>query len=594
MVTDYFSQEIGQPKTQNFYNEEVLKQVPNFENVLERARSTATGRIGKELGMSGIPGWITGGTMRMSPIDKLKTVFKTAEGPIGNIVSNVLDRPGTFASSGVPGAQIASSAGMIPGGWNLLRSFAPKLNLPEADIPFGDTTGFSEVMEPSTQEAKTISTLGNLAGMTAGVENPELIAKGFMGGVKGATAPVRGAVGGVNRFFSAKPFREKLTSLPIETGNEIAAVQSEYGLSPYIKGEGKIGKEIATRDLLTKEAKKIKQEYDSKVGLRKEALRSVSGEARQRMNTLKDEIRTSANELAYTGKEEASTALKSKLKEFHEMYDEGLAEAASEGITRGELSEALRNASSRMGLGSRRVLTGDESTLKGLANEILAPKGKNESISKYTARSNTKLRAEDVKAFFRNVRSRMSTTDHPLSEIYNSVGDLVSAKMPKYTALKEEYKPVYDLIRKTKKLMSEGAIRSYTNPTVSPTKLSDAASLEKELGVNITGRATQIASKRAELANEFKLKINDLKELKDKQLEEIYSKLSTSKENQSRLIHEMKKKIDALKSKGESTKNLLESEINKRNFRKTVAYTLASLSGVGAGVIGAIKKLSTS
>jgi len=552
----------------------------DFESLLQRSQPAI-----KDFASSGLPGWIAGGTMRMSPLDKTKTLLKTAEGPIGNVVSNVLDRPGAFAMGGVPGSQLASSAGAIPGLWNMASSFLPGLNMPKANVPFEQTTGFSEAMSPSTPEAQLISNLGNMSGMGVGAYNPELVAGGFLKGAKAATAPARG----IARFFSTKPYREQLKQLPIKTGEEIAAVESQYGSSPYIKGEGKIGKELAAREGLSAEARNVRQKYSSELGLRKEAASSVSGTAKQKMNQIRNEIKTSANELAYTGKEEANTALKSKLKQFHEMYDEGLSEAAGEGITRAELSQSLRNASSRMGLGSRKMLSGDEATLKGLANEILPPKIKGESISKYTKRANAKLKPEDVKAFFKNIRGRMSTTDHPISEIYREVGDLVSNKMPKYAALKDEYKPIYETIRNTKKLMSEGAIRGYTQPTVSPTKLAQAQNLEKELGINITGKAKNIASKRAEIAKEFKVRVDDLREIKNKQLEDIYSKISKSKDTQSRLIHEMRNKVSAIKDRGDSSKNFLESEIKKRNFRKGIAATLITASGIGSGVIRAIR-----
>lgn len=462
----------------------------------------------------------------------------------------------------------------------------------------GDTPqALEEALTPRTEYGSALNTGATIASLVPAVMGIGSLAKGGFKGIKD--------------FFSTGALKQAKGILPMESAakeamsanianRDIGAVHQAYGESPFIPGQGKIGSEVQLQQELGMEGRQLRQKYASDVALRRKKLTDLKTGKASEFSKVRDEVKTAANELAFTGREEAHEALKGKLAEFYDMYETRLSDAAHEGITRAELAERLKTASDNMGLGSRRMLSGDEATLKSLASEVHPPKAKGESISKYTARGNTKLKANDVKAFFKNIRSRMNPTDHPLSEVYNEVGSLVSEKMPEYAALKEEYKPIYETIKKTKKLFSEGAIRGLTQPTVSPTKLAQTQQLEKELGINITGKAKDIATKRGEISKQFGLDISDLREMRDKQINDIYSRMAKSKVSQSELIHEKRAKIDAIKAEQEKrslqyrgskeSKELsLQHEIDKRKTRQIIAGILGAGS-LGSTAIGGLVK----
>ena len=548
----------------------------------------------------------------------------------GGAVKRLGEGLGDVYAPGISAIDAASMGQLRPGfkaltGWDLPSSSNQTMGIGNLMSGVGTvlgaygglpSAGFKAIANPATALASSVlpEGLARIAGaIPAGYITGSLYGQGtpqerqmhgnqgavLGGGLTALGEALPAAWGGIKNFFSSKPFSEELAQLPSQTAEQVAqeqgtvaerikGVQKEYGTAPYQPGtpdEGKIGEQIRIRGDLADQESQIKTKYQN-----------LQESTKDEFNQAKQDVETQAKEVAASGSDEAQAALKQKIKDFHDMYDERLAQSSGENITRQELSNYVRQASSNMKLGSRRILTGDEVTLKGLADEILPPKGADESASKFASRANAKLKANDIKAFFTNLRSRMDPTDHPLTEVYKSVGEGISTKMPQYASLRDDYSGIYKTIKDSKSLLGKGGIKALTQPTAPPYTISKTQALEEELGTSITGKARDVASKRQEIANQFKIKTSDLGELQDKELNQVYEKMNQSKSTQNNLIHEMRDKIESLKTEhgqnierikgaSESRKNFLQQQIDQKNFRKGVAEAILGTGTIGGAVL---------
>lgn len=351
-------------------------------------------------------------------------------------------------------------------------------------------------------------------------------------------------------FFSSKPLRKELQDIPLQKRKLEEGIEKEFGsVTPFISGEGKIGKNIEEVSKLKKSRTETVSAFKQKSFQRKE--KSIKDLA-----TIKKET----EELAVLGEREANEAFEAKHSKFVEAFTEKLGRSKSS-MTNENFSDIL-NASAKE-YGAELVPGTPGNIMKSMAD----------SQKRLSTKNMVRLyKPDEVQALSKNIlnslpdkKSKSVFYDHFLGSISKRVPDLAKAK--------SDYKPIFDLAEKAE-AFKKANIKRMSKPNFSDTLLKEAQETEKQLGVQITGRATTIAVKRGEIANSLRTDINDLNQIKDKELNEIYERISKFSREKPQLIHEARNKIEELRAKFEGKKNFLEGEIGKRKWRKRIATIL--------------------